>query len=100
MGLYFIANGIVSLLCAAVLTVIVLHSKIHEGVVIKVGMILMILALFATGAHALTMSQSWMALWSTGFTLRLGLLIVAVGFVLRRRKRGSWAKAMTDWGAL
>lgn len=95
-----VINGIVALVVAAVLGILVLRPSIHEGVIIKLGMLLMILGLLATAAHSFVDSENWRALWNASFVLRLGLLIVAGGFVLRRRKLGSWEAAMSDWGRL
>lgn len=100
MDAYFVASGVVSFLCAVVLTVIVLHRKVHEGVVVKLGLVMMIFSLVASTVHVLTWTQSWMALWTAGFTLRLGLLTVCAGMILRRRQKGSWTAALSDWGAL
>ncbi len=95
-----VLNGLIALVCAIVLGYIVLHREIHEGVVLKVGLLLMIAALLATAAHSFGDTRDWMALWTASFTLRLGLLVVGIGFIMRRRKKGSWGAALSDWGAL
>lgn len=100
MDVLYMLNGIVSLVCAATLTFVVLHKAIHEGAVLKIGMLLMIFALLATAVHSLGGTDNWRAMWASSFTLRLGLLVVGVGFILRRRKKGSWEAALSDWGGL
>lgn len=95
-----ILNGVTALLCAVVLGAIVMHPSIHEGVVLKAGMVMMIFSLGATAAHSFGDSENWRALWNASFILRLGLFVVAVGFVLRRHKLGSWNAAVSDWGDL
>lgn len=92
-----ILNGLVSLTCAAVLSWLVLSPGIHEGPVIKVGLIVMIFSLLATAAHILGNTQNWLALSSAGLTLRLGLLTVIAGICWRKRLKGTWTSA-TDWG--
>ena len=92
-----ILNGLVSLTCAGVLSWLVLSPGIHEGPVIKVGLIAMIFALLATAAHTLGDTQDWMALSTAGLTLRLGLLTVIAGICWRKRVTGTWISA-TDWG--
>lgn len=92
------ANGIVSLLGAILLTFIVLNPHIKEGGLIKIGLILMIFAMWGTAVHALGQTDDWQALWAAGFTLRLGLLVVGAGFIMRRWKKGSWEAAMSGWG--
>lgn len=100
MEMLHILNGLVALACAVLLGVVVLHPSIHEGVVIKAGMLMMIFALGATAVHSLSDTENWRALWNASFVLRLGLMVVAMGFVLRRHKLGSWNAAMSDWGRL
>ena len=94
------ANGIASLGGVLVLGYIVLNERIKEGVVIKTGLVLMIFSLAATAVHALFNTGNWTALWAAGFTLRLGMLVVGLGFWLRRWQRGSWDAAMSDWASL
>jgi hypothetical protein len=94
-----ILNGVVSLICAGVLTWLVLSPTIHEGPIIKTGLVMMIFALLATAAHTLGHTENWLALATAGLTLKLGLLSVIVGIVWRRHVRGNWTSA-TDWGQL
>lgn len=94
-----IINGVVSLICAGVLTWLVLAPDIHEGPVIKSGLIVMIFSLLATAAHVLGDTQNWLALSTAGLTLRIGLLTVICGIVWRKKVRGTWTSA-TDWGQL
>lgn len=100
MEMLHILNGITALICAVILGAIVMHPAIHEGVTLKVGMVMMIFALSATAVHSFSDTENWRALWNASFMLRLGLTVVAIGFVFRRRKMGSWNAAVSDWGAL
>ncbi len=100
MGTLLLANGIASLGGVIFLGYIVLNERIKEGVVIKLGLVLMIFALAATATYSLLETGNWAALWAAGFTLRLGLLVVGLGFWIRRWQRGSWDAAMSDWASL
>lgn len=99
MDVFQYVNGSVALLCAGVLAWLVLHPDIHEGPVIKAGLLAMIFALLATSYHVLGETQNWRALATAGLTLRLGLLTVICGVIWRKKLRGTWTSA-TDWGQL
>lgn len=92
------ANGVISMVGCFLLGLIVLHHGIKEGMLIKLGLMTMAISLFVTAVHTLGNTENWDALWSAGFALRLGLVLVGLGMFLRRAQRGSWEKAMSDWG--
>lgn len=94
------ASGVVSLCGAILLGFIILNPHIHEGGIIKVGLVMMAMALWVTAVHALGRTDNWYALWAAGFTLRLGMLVVGLGVIFRWYKRGSWDAALSNWGAL
>lgn len=98
MGHLYTLNGIVALACAAILSVIVLNQAIKEGLIIKVGLIMMIFSLLMTGYHSLTNHDFKQVLVLSGIILRSGLLLVGLGFLFRRYRRGSWDAAMSNWG--
>lgn len=81
-----LANGLVSLIAAALLTGLVLNPKINEGVIVKVGLMAMIWGLIGTAYLTLSDSGEWGALWNAGLLLRVGLCIVCVGMWWRARK--------------
>lgn len=81
-----LANGLVSLIAAALLTGLVLNPKINEGVIVKVGLMAMIWGLIGTAYLTLSDSGEWDALWNAGLLLRVGLCIVCVGMWWRARK--------------
>lgn len=85
MDFWHLANGYVSLVCAVVLTAAILHPKLHEGLVIKTGLIAMAISLGATAWLTLGEVEDWQALWRAGFILRAGLLCTIVGCLLRLR---------------
>lgn len=90
-------NGLTSLTLAGVLTFLVLTPKVHEGPIIKCGLVTMIFSLLASAAHILGDTENWRAIATASLTLRLGLLTVVVGLLWRRKTRGTWTSA-TDWG--
>ena len=81
-----IANGLVSLLAAAMLTGLILNPNIHEGVTVKLGLMLMVWGLVGTAYLTLSASENWGAVWNAGLLLRIGLCIVCTGMWWRARK--------------
>jgi hypothetical protein len=79
MGVVLLLNGGVSLLTAAALTAVILNPRVHEGVLIKAGLIVMTLSLYASGAVSLLSDAPRDALVNSGFALRAGILIVCAG---------------------
>lgn len=81
-----IANGLVSLLGAAMLTGLILNPKIHEGVTVKIGLMLMVWGLIGTAYLTLSASENWGAVWNAGLLLRIGLVVTCAGTWCRSRK--------------
>ena len=81
-----LANGLVSLLAAAMLAGLILNPRINEGVVVKIGLLGMTWGLIGTAYLTLSASQNWEAMWNAGLVLRIGLCIVCVGMWWRARK--------------
>lgn len=75
--------GLTSFACAAALSFIVLTRRIKEGVIIKAGLILMIAALLASGCMSYDLTVSLRDIWNATMLLRVGLLMVLIGYVLR-----------------
>lgn len=86
MSYWHMANAIVSLFAAATLTVIILHPRIHEGLLIKVGLMMVVLSLLGTAGLTVTASTYWDAYWRAGFALRAGMALVCLGVLYRARK--------------
>jgi hypothetical protein len=80
-----IANAVVSLFAAAVLTVVILHPRIHEGLGIKAGLMVVVVSLLATAGLTLAQSVDWNAYWRAGFTMRAGMALVCLGILYRAR---------------
>lgn len=81
-----IANGLVSLLAAAMLAGLILNPRINEGLIVKIGLLGMMWGLIGTAYLTLSASENWEAVWNAGLVLRIGLCIVCLGMWWRARK--------------
>ena len=81
-----LANGLVSLLAAAMLAGLILNPRINEGLIVKVGLLGMMWGLIGTAYLTLSASDNWEAVWNAGLVLRIGLCIVCLGMWWRARK--------------
>lgn len=79
MDIFTYANAMISAIGAVILSTIVLHPGIKEGLVIKIGLIMMIFSLGATfGLTIAELSDCW-TLRRTGFILRAGMATACLG---------------------
>ena len=83
-----LANAAACVVAAGVLSIIVLHPGIREGLIVKTGLIAMILSLCATAALLFGESVNWNAYWRAGFTLRAGLAVACLGIVIKAHRIG------------
>lgn len=94
-------NGIISVMGVVALSWVVLHPRIHEGLLIKVGLVIMIFSLASTAVITLSETENWVALWRAGFALRLGLFMVGCGVIWKaygiQIKRNGPIRRSTDW---
>lgn len=81
---FLIANGALSLAAAIAMSAVVLCRSVDDGLIIKGGLILMIFALLASAVLSFADMESMRALQNAGLILRIGLVTVCVGLVLRR----------------
>lgn len=95
-GLYVMA-GVLSLFAAAGLGYVVLTDRIHEGIIIKLGLILMVIGLLAAAALTLRGIESLRGLFHAGIALRGGLCIVIVGYWFKRQRVRHPCLRMEDW---
>lgn len=93
------ANGVFSILAALGLCYVVLHPSIHEGLVIKLGMNVMIFSLFASAFVAFSDEPSAATAFNAGLSLRVGILIVCIGYAIKYRK-AKRSGGSTDFGHL
>lgn len=92
-------NGLFSLLAALGLSFVVLHPSIHEGLAIKGGMIVMIISLLASAVVAFSDNPSVTTAFNAGMSLRVGILIVCIGYAIKYRK-AKRCGGSTDFGHL
>lgn len=81
-----LANGLVSLLAAAMLAGLILNPRINEGLIVKIGLLGMMWGLIGTACLTLSASHNWDSVWNAGLVLRIGLCIVCLGMWWRARK--------------
>ena len=81
-----LANGLVSLLAAAMLAGLILNPRINEGIVVKIGLLGMTWGLIGTAYLTLSASDNWDAVWNSGLVLRIGLCVTCIGMWWRARK--------------
>ena len=79
-------HGSIALLCALALSWVALHPAIDEGVISKVGLLVMIFALLATAALSFTDPDNGVMLWRASFTTNIGLLIACAGTLIRAQR--------------
>ena len=96
---FFLANGWLSLLAGLGLSYVVLSQRIHEGFVIKAGLVAMILGLFGTAVLTLGGFDSLRGLLNAGLLLRGGLCVVIAGYGMRCAVRGHPNQRAADWCA-
>lgn len=94
-------NAFASLLGAAAMAYIVLSPRIHEGLAIKIGLVLMMAGQLSTAALVLMPGEPdagrWEALWNAGLLTRGGILVVIGGYGLRRWRRHCPQRRLDDW---
>jgi len=81
-----IINGIISTITALALGYVVLHPRVHEGLWIKAGMIIMAVSMLASAAVSFA-GDPLEHTFNAAFALRIGVLIVCIGYGIKYRKR-------------
>lgn len=98
MHYWHISNGIISAIAALVMAAIVMHPRIDEGLLTKLGLITMTFSLFATAYLSLTESENLVAYWRAAFWLRAGLLFTVFGVCARHHGWfGGPKRQLNDW---
>lgn len=77
----------VSLFSMAMLAFIMLHPRIHEGLLTKIGLIVMIVGNMGTVLQIWSGTDHFDALINSGLVLRVGLLIAALGIIVRELEK-------------
>ena len=76
-------NGLISALGVLALLAVMLHPNIHEGLITKIGLAIMAMALFLTAGISLAESGSPQAQWNASLLLRIGLAVTGIGVLVR-----------------
>jgi hypothetical protein len=85
-------NALMSLLAAAGLAWVVLHPRIHEGVVVKTGLVMMIFGLLAVAglsSEQVTSARAWA---NAGLVFSTGVVVACVGAAIRMAPRRKGAR--------
>lgn len=95
-------NAAVCVLLAACVGWVVLDPRIHEGLVVRLGLVCMALGFAAMAATLATAvdAEGLRVVGRAAALVHLGLVVSVVGFVWRFRVRGWFDKPPTDWGVL
>ena len=75
-----------SLLGALVISWVVLHPKIHEGLMAKIGLLTVNFSLMATAALVFSGAMTWASYLAAGAALRCGVAILIAAVLWRARK--------------
>ena len=100
MDLYSGVNGSISLLVALSLSYTVMTPRFQEGIIIKLGLIMMIFSLLSTAYFTFSGRLDWEALWNAWIALQAGIFVVLVGYYARAYKAKNLLRRATDWGEL
>lgn len=91
-----ITNGVVCALIAFVLVWAVMSTRIHDGIVIKCGMVSMVLGFGSVAVQMLSGLLSPVGLARAILLINIGLSVAVAGYAFRR----SNGKRLTDWSDL
>ena len=84
MSQVLIFNAIISMLAAVMCTYVVLNPRIHEGLWVKGGMIIITISLLVSAVLSFTDAELEDHT-SSAFVLRVGILITCIGYALKHR---------------
>lgn len=84
---------------AVVLSYVILSNRVHEGVVIKVGLIFMVAGLLASAGLTLNGQDTAVGQFHASLCIRIGLGIVIFGYLRRQRRAGHPCLRAADWRA-
>lgn len=93
-----VLNAIVSGLICLLIMALIMHPRVHEGLVAKLGLSCMALGFF--GVAVMSWTGDWVALPRALVVVHLGLVVVVLGYVLRMRRAGHPLRRVTDFGDL
>lgn len=82
---------------AIALTAAILSPRVRDGVVVKSGLMTMALGFGALAIRELFNPWNIQALERSVTLIELGVGIVAVGYLVRRKRHGQHRRRATDW---
>lgn len=91
-----LTNGVVCAVLAVVLTAAVLSRRVHDGIVIKCGLVSMVLGFGSVAIQMLSGLLSPVGLARGILLINAGLAVAVAGYCFRR----SSGKRLTDWSDL
>ena len=96
---WMVATGVVSAVGAVILSAVVLHPQISEGIIVKFALVVMVFSLIATASLTLKGSDDWTAYWRAAAWLRGGLVLACVGVLVRYTGCGiaEPKRRLSDW---
>lgn len=93
-----LVNALASGLIALTLVAAVLSARVHDGIVIKIGLIAMAIGF---GSLALRMlDQSLYGIERSLILINAGIAVVIIGYLWRKARRGHRLRRVTDWADL
>ena len=81
MSLSYCLNGVVSLVGAICLMWVVMDHRINDGIIIKIGLMMMIFSLLVTAGLTWQDSTQWSDYWKADLWLRIGIAVVCFGVI-------------------
>lgn len=99
LNISYYANGIVSFIAAVCLSWVVLDPRVQEGLIVKIGLMMMIFSLMITAGLTLQDSTAGGDYWRAALWLRVGIAVVCIG-VFIRVSGGPFCRPhrrITDW---
>jgi len=92
-----VLNAVVSGLICLLIMALIMHPRVHEGLVAKLGLSSMALGFF--GIAAMSWTGDWVAIPRALAVVHLGLVVVVLGYALRLRRAGHPLRRITDFEA-
>ena len=94
-------NALSSGLIAVALIAAVLSKRVHDGVIIKVGLCCMALGFIVIALHMLRIGAADVrGLERAMLLINSGIAVVIIGYVFRKRTAGHSLRRITDWADL
>lgn len=97
-----LVNGGASGLISLALCYVVLNPKIHDGIVIKLGLISMALGFGSIGLRMLdpVLMNDAIGFGRSVLLINIGVVVIILGYVTRCGRCGHALRRLTDWAEL